>query len=105
MKVIGKNNISSSQIKVIAKKSLLLVMHQVQVVDVEEDLIIWDLEKRSTRRDTAQKGSESNGKIYLKMRTDRNYPIFQRTYRPDLLTLLLDVIHESEEFQMRLYLN
>ena len=65
--------------KLIVMKSLLLVTHQVQVVKVVEDLFVQGLEKRNRRKDMDQKGSESSGMIYLKMRTDRNYPLFQRT--------------------------
>ena len=50
--------------------SIMLFVIQVQVVEIEEDLIVQGLEKRSRRRDTNQKGSKSNGKIYLKMRTE-----------------------------------
>ena len=73
-------------IKVIARKILLSAMHQVQVVEVEVEveLIIRVLQKRSKGRDTAQKRSKSSGQIYLKMRTNKNYSIFQRTYQPDL---------------------
>ena len=45
---------TSVQTKVTWKKILLSVIHQVQVVDVEE-VTIRDLEKRSKIRDTAQK--------------------------------------------------
>ena len=95
------------QTELITRKILLSEIRQVQVVEVEveEELTVWDLEKKSKRKDTLQKGSKLNRKIYIKMRTDRNYSIFQYTYRPDLLTLLPDVIHESEESQTSLHLN
>ena len=63
---------------------MLSAMHQVQVVEVEEALIVWDLEMKSKKRDTGQKGNKSNGKIYLKLKIDKNYQIFQRTYGTDL---------------------
>lgn len=50
--------------------SIMPFVIQVRVVEVEEDLIIQGLEKRNRRIDTNQKGTKSNGKIYLKMRTD-----------------------------------
>ena len=61
--MIEKYNILSAQIKVIVKEILLSVMHQVQIADVDEELIVWDLEKRRRIRDTDQKGSKSNEKM------------------------------------------
>ena len=42
--------ILSAKIEVIAKKSLLSVMHQVQVVDLEGDPTVQDLKKRSRKK-------------------------------------------------------
>ena len=38
-----------------------IVKHLLRVVNVEEDLIVRDLEKRSKRRNKNQKGSKSSG--------------------------------------------
>jgi len=50
--------------------SIISFVIQVLVVEVKGGLIVQGLEKRSRRRDTNQEGSKSNGKIYLKMRTE-----------------------------------
>ena len=69
--------------KVIVINNLSFVTHQVKAMEIAEGLIVQGLEKRSRIRDTNQKRSKSSGNVYLKIKTDRNYPLEKRSRRRD----------------------